>query len=142
VSISEVYIILGRWDHTETAKISRRIHSLAYSCRTVPADMETRLVPISRTFLVSFTDSEGIRHAVEVAANSLYEAAALAISEFRRCGFTADAPSPATRLTVSVKPPATTHEVSVLKVEAWLQSGGKSPNEQALKVRLRELLGT
>ena len=100
------------------------------------------LVPTARLCLVSFTDSEGIRHSVEVAANSLYEAAALAIGEFRRCGFTAGAPGPATRLTVSVKPPATTHEVSVLKVEAWLQSGGKSPNEQALKVRLRELLRT
>jgi len=29
----------------------------------------------------------------------------------------------------------------VSKVEAWLQSGGRNPNEQALKVRLRELLG-
>jgi hypothetical protein len=41
------------------------------------------LVPTSRTCLVSFTDSEGIRHAVEVEASSLYEAAALAIGEFR-----------------------------------------------------------
>jgi hypothetical protein len=99
------------------------------------------LVPISRTCLVSFTDSEGIRHAVEVAANSLYEAAALAIGEFRRCGFTADAPGPATRLTVAVQAPATAHEVRVSKIEAWLQGAGKSPNEQALKVRLRALLG-
>jgi hypothetical protein len=28
------------------------------------------------------------------------------------------------------------------KIEAWLESGGRSPNEQALKVRLRELLGS
>ena len=32
---------------------------------------------------VSFTDS-GIEHAVEVSADSLYEAAALAIAEFRK----------------------------------------------------------
>ena len=31
--------------------------------------------------------------------------------------------------------------VRVSKVEAWLQSGGRNPNEQALKVRLREWLG-
>jgi hypothetical protein len=91
--------------------------------------------------LVSFTDSEGVRHSVEVAASTLYEAAALAIGEFRRCGFTADAPGPATRLTVTVNSPATSHEVRVSKVEAWIQSGGKSPSDQALKVRLRELLG-
>jgi hypothetical protein len=58
-----------------------------------------------------------------------YEASALAIAEFRHCGFTANAPGPATRLTVSVKAPATSHEVRVSKIEAWLQSGGRSPAE-------------
>jgi hypothetical protein len=42
---------------------------------------------------------------------------------------------------VTVKAPVTSHEVRLSKIEAWLQSGGKSPNEQALKVRPRELLG-
>ena len=92
--------------------------------------------------LVSFTDSEGIRHAVEVSASFLYEAAALAIAEFRRCGFTANTPGPATRLTVTVKTPATSHEVRFSKIEAWLESGGRSPNEQAMKMTLRELLGS
>ena len=98
-------------------------------------------VPTARTCLVSFTDSEGIRHSVEVAGSTLYEAAALAIREFRRCGFTVDAPGPATWITVAVKAPATSHEVQVSKIEAWLQSEGKSPNEQAMKIRLREVLG-
>jgi hypothetical protein len=40
-------------------------------------------------------------HGVEVPASSLYEAAALAIGEFRRCGFTTDMPGPATWLTVT-----------------------------------------
>jgi hypothetical protein len=65
----------------------------------------------------------------------------LAIGEFRRCGFTVDAPGPATRLTVAVKMPSTTHEVQWGKIETWLRSAGK-PNEQAMKVRLRELLGS
>jgi hypothetical protein len=42
---------------------------------------------------------------------------------------------------VTVKAPATSHEVRLSKIEAWLQSGGKSPNETAMKNRLRELLG-
>jgi hypothetical protein len=50
------------------------------------------------------TDSVGIRYVVEV--RSLYEASALAIAEFRGCGFTANAPGPATRLTVTVKEPS------------------------------------
>jgi len=96
-------------------------------------------VPTARTCVVSFADSEGIRHSVEVTASTLYEAAALAINEFRRCGFTANAPGPATRLTVALKTPATSHEVQWGKIEAWLQSAGK-PNEQVMKGRLRELL--
>jgi hypothetical protein len=96
-------------------------------------------VPTARTCIVSFTDSEGIRHSVEVTASTLYEAAVLAINEFRRCGFTSNAPGPATRLTVAVKAPATSHEVQWGKIEAWLQSAGK-PNEQGMKGRLRELL--
>jgi hypothetical protein len=55
------------------------------------------LVPTARTCLVSFTDTEGIRHAVEVAVSSLYESAALAIGEFRRCVFTTNAPGNAAR---------------------------------------------
>jgi hypothetical protein len=96
-------------------------------------------VPTARTCLVSFTDSEGIRHSVEVTASTLYEAAVLAINEFRRCGFTSNEPGPATRLTVALKTPATSHEVQWGKIEAWLQSAGK-PNEQVMKGRLRELL--
>jgi hypothetical protein len=61
------------------------------------------LVPTARTCLVSFTDTNGFRHAVEVAASTLYEAATLAIAEFRRCGFMENAPGSATRLTVSVE---------------------------------------
>ena len=39
--------------------------------------------------------TEGITNSVEVAASTLYEAAALALAEFRRCGFTLDEPGPA-----------------------------------------------
>jgi hypothetical protein len=96
-------------------------------------------VPTARTCLVSFTDSEGTGHSVEVAASTLFEAAVLAIAQFRNCGFTSNPPGPATRLTVAIKQPSTAHEVQWGKVEAWLQSAGK-PNEQSLKTRLRELL--
>ena len=96
-------------------------------------------MPTARTCLVSFTDSEGIRHSVEVAASTLYEAATLAMAEFRQSRFTENAPGPATRLTVTVKAPRTSHEVQWGKVESRIQSAGK-PNEQAMKTRLRELL--
>jgi hypothetical protein len=50
------------------------------------------------------------------------------------------APGPATRLTVVVEVPGTAHEVPMPKLKAWLEGNGKSPAEQALKVRLRESL--
>jgi hypothetical protein len=52
------------------------------------------------------------------------------------------APGPATRLTVVVETPGSAHEIPMqkLKLTAWLDGGGKSPAEQAVKVRLREML--
>ena len=89
---------------------------------------------------VSLTDSENIRHSVEVTASTLYQAAVLAVAQFRRCSFTANAPGLATRLTVAIKQPGTTHEVQWGKIEAWLQGDGRSPAEQGAKIRLRDLL--
>ena len=89
-------------------------------------------MPTARTCAVSFADSEGITHSVEVSASSLYEAAVLALAEFRR--------GPGTRLRVEVKAPAVAHELLVGKLTAWLEGSGKTPAEQALKTRLREIL--
>jgi hypothetical protein len=75
-----------------------------------------------------------------VAAASLFEAAALAVAEFRRCGFAAVTVGPATRLLVTVEAPATTHELTFAKLQMWLDGDGKTPREQAVKVKLRQLL--
>lgn len=97
-----------------------------------------------RTCRVFFTDTEGVTHSVRVdAVSSLFEAAALGLTEFRRCAMmdaTPD-PDPATRLTVIVESPGTAHEIPMQKLSAWLESGGRNPAEQATKVRLRVLLG-
>jgi hypothetical protein len=65
----------------------------------------------ARTCVVSFVDSGGIRHSVEVAAESLYEAAALAVNEFRQHPWVDDLePGAVTPLSISVKMPTTIHE--------------------------------
>src|ERR1700694_184164 len=107
-------IRIGGHDHRSTP-------TLIYSPFLLPG-ATMAFVATARTCVVSFTDSENIRHSVKVTASTLYEAATLAMAEFRRCGFTADAPGPATRLTVAIKAPATSHEVQWAKVEAWLQN--------------------
>jgi hypothetical protein len=74
----------------------------------------------ARNCIVSFVDSSVIRHSIEVAAESLYEAAALAVREFRCHAWVDDVePEAVTPLSVSVKPPATTHEVSIRQLEKW-----------------------
>jgi hypothetical protein len=47
----------------------------------------TGIVPTARSCSVSFTDSEGITHSVEITASTLFEAAVVAMAEFRRHGF-------------------------------------------------------
>ena len=78
---------------------------------------------------------------VTLSASSLYEAAVLGIAEFGRSGFAFGSKSLATRIRVLVEPPAIAHELSVAKLQAWLDGNGKTPSEQAKKVTLRQLLG-
>jgi hypothetical protein len=89
---------------------------------------------------VSFADTEGMTHSVKVMAASLFEAAALGVAEFRRCAMMDAAPGPATRITVTVESPGSAHEIPMRKLTSWLEGGGRSPAEQAVKVRLREIL--
>jgi hypothetical protein len=95
---------------------------------------------VSSTCHVSFNDGAGMTHTVTVSASSLYEAAALAVAEFKRSGFALAAVGPATRLKVAVESPTTTHELSVGKLDAWLSASGRTPREQAMKVTLRQIL--
>ena len=95
---------------------------------------------MSSTCRVSFTDTEGITHTAVVTASSLYEAAALGVAEFRRGGLIDVVPGPVTMFCVAVESPSTIHEVPMRKLTAWLETGGRSPREQAVKGRLREML--
>jgi len=98
-------------------------------------------VKVSNTCRVSFDDGAGMTHTISVSASSLYEAAALALAEFKKSGFALGAVGAGTRLKVAVEAPTTTHELSVGKLQAWLDSNGRSPREQAVKVTLRQILG-
>ena len=77
---------------------------------------------------------------MEITASTLFEAAVLAMAEFRRCGFAEAMFGPGTKLTVKVHQPEMSHTVSVGRLKSWLDGSGKSPNEHALKSRLRGLV--
>jgi hypothetical protein len=64
-----------------------------------------------RTCTVSFMGPSGVRHSVEVTAESVYEAAALGVSTLRNSGW-ADAIAAGTELEIQVREPATSHRLA------------------------------
>ena len=90
-----------------------------------------------KTCTVSFQDSDGVRHSVEVGGETLYEAAVLALRAFREHDC---APGSAAHLAIEVKSPAVTHTLVTHAVEDWLNGGARSPKEAMEKLRLKELL--
>jgi len=92
--------------------------------------------PPMATCIVSFVDLDGIRHSVEVEAESLYEAGALAIRTFRQHNCP---PGPITKLDVEIRS-SVTHTVTRQRIEEWLDAGPKSPRDFVLKERLKQLL--
>ncbi len=86
--------------------------------------------------VVSYLDTSGIRHTVELQASSLYEAAALALRTFRQHNCE---PGIMGKLEVEIRS-SVTHTVTVQRLQDWLSGGAKSPKEGVMKERLRELL--
>ena len=91
---------------------------------------------------VSYLDSRNIEHAGEVTADSLFEAAAVAIRAFREGALMDDLPVAGTELRIAVFPLPVEHRVRLQRVEQWAQTGTvKSPVEMLRRERVRELLG-
>ena len=89
---------------------------------------------------VTFTDLNGLRQTVELEADTVYEAAVLALQAFRKASFAELPPGLASRFQVVVREPIVTHEVSLLKVREWVERGSTNPAEVIRKQRLREIL--
>ena len=90
---------------------------------------------------MSFMDSEGIEHAVELEARTLYEAVGLAIERFRRCEHVSYDPKGLHEFIVESREPSTQHRLTRRIFDAWLRRRGGSPADVALKTRLKGLLG-
>jgi hypothetical protein len=90
---------------------------------------------------VSFKDADGIEHAVEVEARTLYEAVGLAIDRFRRCEHVRYEPKGLHEFTVAPREPGTQHRLTRTMFDTWLRRPGGSPADMALKTRLKEILG-
>jgi hypothetical protein len=93
-----------------------------------------------KTCKVSCIDLQGVEHAAEVSAGSVYEAVAQALRIFRDNEWVEDIGRGQTRITVKVKHPEIEHTVRVQDFERWLESTPRSPAEMILKNRLQEIL--
>ena len=92
-----------------------------------------------RTCTVSFTGSSGVRHSVEVTAESIYEAAALGVSALKNSGWV-EAIAPGTELEIQVREPATCHRLTVQQIRRWCDGVAFSPDDTLKKRRLKQLL--
>jgi hypothetical protein len=90
---------------------------------------------------VSFTDSDGLSHAVHVQAESLYEAVAHAIAEFRD-DHMVPKPAPTTEFTVAIERPLTEHRIRLSQVVKWAEETTREGPAGLVKhQRVKALLG-
>jgi hypothetical protein len=90
---------------------------------------------------VVIQDIDEIAHAIDVTAESLYEAIAHALATLRGHEWVGEIGKGLTTVTVKVRHPDVTHVVKIQDFENWLNRGCKSPADTALKARLRQMLG-
>ncbi len=93
-----------------------------------------------RTCLVTFRDTHGVEHIAEVTAESLFEAGALALQQFRRADWSREASLDAATLRVEVCE-STFYHLKVAELEAWLKRTGGSPRDVTIRQRVKSRLG-
>jgi hypothetical protein len=93
----------------------------------------------ARRCVVSFRDDEGAEHLAEVTVESLYEAGALALQQFRRAEWSREASLDAGTLRVEVCE-STFYNLKVAELEAWITRTGGAPREVAARQRVNSRL--
>jgi hypothetical protein len=94
---------------------------------------------IGKKCKVIYKDLEGVRHSVEVTAESVYEASALALAALSKHEWV-EKVGPGTRLEIQILEPGVTHLLLVAQLKAWLDRPTTSPAESVKKRTLKELL--
>ena len=91
---------------------------------------------------VSYTDLDKLEHCVEVDADSLYEAVAQAVADFRKDPLLKDGPGTMAEFTVAVLRNPTEHRIRLHQVEKWAEDTTREgPAGISKRQRVRALLG-
>ena len=90
---------------------------------------------------MSFKDLDGVRHQVEVEADSLYEAAVLGLKALKKGSWVAEIGA-GTRITIEVHEPPVEHFMMYAQLMRWLDGGATNPADMVKKKKLKELLAS
>ena len=91
---------------------------------------------------VSYEDSDHVEHAIEVEAESLYEAVALAVAEFRQDEVNPSEPGIMAEFTVLVRRKPIEHKIRLKHVHDWAQpSVAGGPVAILKREKVRKFLG-
>jgi hypothetical protein len=88
-------------------------------------------VPARTCVVTIITDSRGIRHSVEVTAESLFGAGVLAVTAVRKAGLVEDAPGLASRLEIEMREPAVKHTGTLAQLQRWANGATKSRRSES-----------
>jgi hypothetical protein len=92
-----------------------------------------------RSCRVTVTDIQGVSHAVDVTASTLYEAVALGLKAIRGHDWVEDLSEEFGTVRVSVTNIPVEHTVKIREFNAWLQRSAGSPKEVSTRSRIREI---
>jgi hypothetical protein len=96
---------------------------------------------VFRTCTVTVEDIQDVEHSVEVTAETLYEAIAMALAALQQDNWVAEIGQGLTTVSVLVQQPPVKHEVKMQDFLSWLNRRGRSPKEVILKQKLEKILG-
>lgn len=90
---------------------------------------------------VSFADSDGVTHGIDVDAESLYEAIAIAVAQLRDDEVSPSNPGPSTEFIVAVYRPPVEHRIRLAQVLKWAEpTTREGPAGISKRERVRTLL--
>src|SRR5690349_6502197 len=111
-----------QWHSIPEAKTIRPRRSTASGCASEQKAKSVILLRLQCR--MSFRDSEGIEHAVDLEARTLYEAVGRAIERFRRCEYVSYDLKGLHEFVVESREPGTQHRLTRNMFDAWLRRTG------------------
>lgn len=91
---------------------------------------------------VSYVDLEGVHHGIDVEAESLYEAVAIAVVQLREDDVSPATIGPMTEFTVAVYRNPVEHKIRLAQVEKWAEfSSREGPAGIVKREKVRKMLG-